>query len=251
MRLAWESQGDGKPVLLVHGLGYTRAGWGPVRERLARRYRVVSFDNRGIGESEKPPGPYDVPTMTQDAVQVMDEAGLDRAHVVGASLGGMIAQTLAVQHPERVEKLVLACTTPGVADAYPMPQVTVDLFSRAATMEPHAALRAFVENSLGAEPPDGIADEIYAYRVANPPDMAGWQAQVTAGTTFPGVDVARITAPTLVVTGTVDNVIDPRNSELLATRIPNARLERVDGGGHMFIWERADEFATLVEEFLA
>jgi pimeloyl-ACP methyl ester carboxylesterase len=250
VRIAWEAQGGGAPLLLVQGLGYTREGWGPARERLAERYRVVSYDNRGIGESEIPPGPYTVAQMAGDAVQVLDEAGIERAHVVSASLGGMIAQHLAANHPERVDRLVLACTHPGVEDGYPMPQVTVDLFAQAPTMEPQVALRRFVDNALGVAPPVGLADEVFAYRLANPPDMNGWLAQAAAGTTFAGVDLARIEAPTLVVTGTHDNVIDCRNSELLAERIPNARLERVDGAGHLFFWERSAEFVRLVEEFL-
>jgi len=250
MRIAWESQGAGMPLLLVQGLGYTRRGWGPARERLAKRYRVVSYDNRGIGESDIPPGPYTVEQMAGDALQVLDEAGIERAHVVSASLGGMVAQHVAAHHPERVDKLVLACTHPGVEDGYPMPQVTVDLFAQAATMEPQVALRRFVENSLGAAPPAGLADEVYAYRLANRPDMNGWQAQVAAGTTFAGVELARIEAPTLVITGTSDNVIDWRNSELLAERIPNARLERLEGAGHLFFWERTGDFVRLVEEFL-
>jgi pimeloyl-ACP methyl ester carboxylesterase len=250
VRIAWESQGTGAPLLLVQGLGYTRRGWGPTRERLAERYRVVSYDNRGIGESDIPPGPYTVAEMTGDALQVLDEAGIERAHVVSASLGGMVAQHLAARHPERVDRLVLACTHPGVEDGYPMPQVTVDLFAQAPTLEPQVALRRFVDNSLGPVPPAGLADEVYAYRLANPPDMDGWLAQVAAGTTFAGVDHARILAPTLVITGTEDNVIDCRNSELLAERIPNARLERLDGAGHLVFWERSDEFVRLVEEFL-
>jgi 3-oxoadipate enol-lactonase len=250
MRIAWEAQGSGAPLLLVQGLGYTRAGWGPARERLAERYRVVSYDNRGVGESEIPRGPYTVEQMAGDALQVLDEAGIECAHVVSASLGGMIAQHLAAHHPERVDRLVLACTHPGVEDGYPMPQVTVDLFAQAPTLDPKVALRRFVDNALGVSPPAGLADEVYAYRLANPPDMNGWLAQAAAGTTFAGVDLARIEAPTLVVTGTHDNVIDCRNSELLAERIPNARLERLEGAGHLFFWERSDDFARLVEEFL-
>lgn len=250
MRIAWETQGAGAPLLLVQGLGYTRQGWGPARDRLAARYRVVSYDNRGIGESEIPPGPYTVAQMAGDALQVLDEAGIERAHVVSASLGGMVAQHVAAHHPERVDRLVLACTHPGVEDGYPMPQVTVDLFAQAPTMEPTVALRRFVDNSLGVAPPVGLADEVYAYRLANPPDMNGWLSQAAAGTTFGGVDLARIEAPTLVVTGTHDNVIDCRNSELLAERIPDARLERLEGAGHLFFWERSDDFVRLVEDFL-
>ena len=124
MRIEWESTGEGSPLLLIQGLGYGRWGWEPIVPGLAARHRVVSFDNRGIGGSDKPEGPYTAAQMAGDALQVLDEAGIERAHVLGASLGGMIAQELAVAAPERVDRLVLGCTTPGGPDAVPMPEVT-------------------------------------------------------------------------------------------------------------------------------
>jgi pimeloyl-ACP methyl ester carboxylesterase len=251
MRIAWESQGDGAPVLLMHGLGYTREGWGPLRGRLARRYRVLSFDNRGIGESEVPPGPYTVEELAADAVRVLDEAGVERAHVVGASLGGFAAQVVASEHPERVGRLVLACTSPGGAGGFPLPEGTLRLMTEAPSLPPEVALRRFVENALAPCAPEELVDEIFAYRQAHPPDPAGWAAQAAAGAAWDanGRD-ERIAARTLVVTGSADQVVDPRNSGLLAARIPGARLETIEGAGHCLFWERPDEFAGLVEEFL-
>ena len=249
MRIAWESTGDGAPVLLVQGLGYARWGWDPVVPGLAERFRVLTFDNRGIGESDKPAGPYTAREMAADALQVLDEAGLERAHVVGSSLGGMIAQEVAAAAPGRVDRLVLCSTTPGGADAVPMPAVTVRLLVEAATLPPEEALRRFVANALSTSAPRSLVDEIYARRLANPPDPAGWQAQAAAGTTFPGVDGA-ITAPTLIVHGTDDNVVDCGNAQLLAARIPGARVELIPSGGHLFFWEQPDVFVRIVSEFL-
>src|SRR5947199_10667465 len=99
MKIAWESLGAGDPVVLIHGLGYARWGWEPVAAPLARRFRLLLFDNRGIGESEIPPGPYSVAAMAEDALAVLNEAGVERAHVVGTSLGGMVAQELALARP--------------------------------------------------------------------------------------------------------------------------------------------------------
>lgn len=251
MRIAWEVEGEGRPVLLVHGLGYTRAGWGPLRARLAGRYRVVSFDNRGIGESEVPPGPYTVEALAGDAVQVLDEAGVERAHVVGASLGGFVAQVVVAEHPERVDRLVLACTSPGGASAYPMPEQTVRLFGEAASLAPEVALRRFTENAVAPGAPVELVDEIFAYRQGHPPDPAGWAAQAAAGAAWDaGGRLGRIEAPTLVVTGDADAVVDPRNSELLVAGIPGARIEVLAGAGHMLFWERPDAFASVVEGFL-
>jgi 3-oxoadipate enol-lactonase len=249
VKLKWEAQGEGAPLLLVHGLGYTREGWGPQRELLARRYRVLSFDNRGIGESEIPPGPYSVAELAGDAAQVLDEAGVERAHVLGASLGGMVAQLLAAEQPERVARVVLAGTTPGGAAAYPLPQQTLALMIEAPSLPPEVALRRFVENALAPGSP--FVDDILAYRQQHPPDPSGWAAQAAAGLTWDADGrLARIAAPTLVVAGTADAVVDPRNAQLLAEAIPNARLELIDGAGHLPFWERAAEFAALVERFL-
>lgn len=252
VRLAYEIVGDGPPVLLMMGLGYARWGWGPLTPLLAERLRVVSYDNRGIGESDVPPGPYTTRELAEDAVAVLDAVELERAHVVATSLGGMAAQELAIAFPDRVERLVLACTTPGGEHAYPMPAQTVELMQEAATLAPDVALRRFVENALAPGASAELVDEITRLRLANPPDLAGWQAQAAAGATHDAFDrLASITVPTLLLHGTEDAVVDPRNSELLAERIPNARLELLSGAGHLFFWEQPPRTAALVTEFLA
>jgi 3-oxoadipate enol-lactonase len=244
VKIAWEATGDGPPVLLIQGLGYARWGWDPVVPGLAGTFRVLTFDNRGIGESDKPAGPYTAREMAADALQVLDEAGIDRAHVVGASLGGMIAQELAVAEPGRVERLVLCCTTPGGARAVPMPEVTVRLLEEAASLEPLDALRRFVENALGPDASVALVEEIYRRRVERPPDPVGWQGQAAAGTTFPGVDGA-IAAPTLVLHGTADNVVDVDNARLVGDRV-----ELFERCGHLFFWEQPERFVRIVTEFL-
>jgi pimeloyl-ACP methyl ester carboxylesterase len=234
---------------LIQGLGYGRWSWEQVVPALAERYRVLWFDNRGIGDSDKPEGPYTAKLMAADALQVLDEAGVDRAHVLGASLGGMIAQELAAGTPERVDNLVLCCTTPGGAAAVPMPEVTVKLFAEAPTLAPEVALRRFVENALAADASAELIQELYDRRIANPPDPTGWQAQAAAGLGFAGID-RTIAAPTLIVTGTEDNVVDPNNSDVLAERIPGAEVQRIDNAGHLVFWERPDAFVRIISEFL-
>jgi 3-oxoadipate enol-lactonase len=251
VRIAYETRGAGEPLLLMHGLGYGRWGWEPLLEPLADDFRVLFYDNRGIGESDVPPGPYTARQLAEDAVAVLDAAGVERADVVGTSLGGMAAQELALGFPDRVDRLVLACTTPGGLSAHPMPQQTVDLMLTAPTLAPEVALRRFVENALAPGAPEELVERIYGLRLANPFDPKGWQAQAAAGVGFDALDrISEIHAPTLVVTGTEDVVVDPRNSELLVARIPDSRLERVQGG-HLFFWEDPARFVTLVKEFLA
>jgi pimeloyl-ACP methyl ester carboxylesterase len=254
VKIAWERHGSGPPLLLIHGLGYARWGWEPVLPGLAERFDVILFDNRGIGESDAPAGPYTAAEMASDAIQVLDEAGIERAHVVGTSLGGMVAQELAVGRPERVERLVLACTTPGGAKAHPMPQVTVALMAEAATLEPAVALRRFVENALApatvAAQPE-LVDRIMAHRLATAQDPVAWAAQAAAGATFDAYErLGALTAATLVQHGDEDGVVDPRNAELLVALLPDARLERYPGTGHLFFWEAPARFVSSVSAFL-
>ena len=253
-RIAWERHGAGAPLLLIHGLGYARWGWEPVLPALAGRFDVILFDNRGIGESDAPPGPYTVAGMASDALKVLDEAGVERAHVVGTSLGGMVAQELALSAPERVDRLVLACTTPGGPKAHPMPQVTVDLLTAAASLEPAVALRRFVENALSPETVTGrpeVVERVLEHRRATAQDTAAWGAQAAAGAAFDAYDrLAAVTASTLVQHGTEDVVVDPRNSDVLSELVPGARLETFPGTGHLFFWEEPERFVASVASFL-
>jgi pimeloyl-ACP methyl ester carboxylesterase len=130
-----------------------------------------------------------------------------------------------------------------------MPQVTVRLFDEAPNLPPEVALRRFVENALAADAPAELIQELYDRRVANPPDPAGWQAQAAAGRGFQGVNGA-IVAPTLIVTGTEDNVVDPLNSDVLAERIAGAEVQRIENAGHLFFWEQPDAFVRIISEFL-
>lgn len=255
MKIAHETRGAGEPLVLVHGLAYDRYGWGRLPDLLAERFRVVLIDNRGVGESDVPPGPYSVPEMAADVVGVLDELGVERTNLFGVSLGGYIAQELALTRPERVEKLVLCSTAPGGPKSVPMPAATQEAFARYPAMEREAGLRMFVENSLGArgvrDLPE-LAEEIFQYRLGHAPTVEAWMAQATAGATFDAYDrIAAIEVPTLVVHGGADVVVDPGNAALLGELIPHARVELVPDRGHLMIWEDSERVAELVLEFLS
>ena len=129
VRIAYELRGAlhrRRPwLVLIQGMGLDRLGWEPVLRKLRRRFRLVLVDNRGVGHSGRPTGSFTVADMAGDIVAVLDAAGISRAHVLGASLGGMVAQELAISHPERVDGLVLACTAPGWPFTYPMPAASI------------------------------------------------------------------------------------------------------------------------------
>lgn len=254
VRLAFEELGAGDPLVFVHGLAYDRRGWGPLPRLLAEDFRVVLVDNRGVGDSDAPPGPYSVSAMADDVVAVLDAGGIDRANLFGVSLGGFIAQELALAHPERVRRLVLCSTSPGGPDAFPMPAAGIEAFARYPTMEREAGLRLMAENSLGdqgvRERPE-LAEEIHRYRLARAPSVAAWEAQRAASSAWDAGDrVSGIAAPTLVIHADADTVIDVRNGELLAERIPSARMLRIPDRGHLVMWQEGEMLAPIVRDFL-
>ena len=256
VKLAYEEHGEGEPLLFVQGLGYDRHGFGPLPGLLASDdFRVVVFDNRGVGDSDVPEGPYSVEMLAADAVSVLDAAGIESAHVLGVSLGGFVAQELALSYPDRVRKLVLCSTAPGsVPPSYPMPERGLQAFAQFPTLGREAGFRLMVENSLGdhgvRERPE-LVEEIFRYRLERGPTLAGWQAQAYAGATFDAYErIPAIMAPTLVVQADADFVIDVRNAQLLAERIPGARLEIIPDRGHLVIWEEGEMLAPMVREFL-
>jgi 3-oxoadipate enol-lactonase len=258
LRIAYELRGRRRwrqPwLVLVQGMGFDRSGWQPILRKLRRRFRVVLVDNRGTGRSDAPDGPFRVADMAGDVVAVLDAAGIRRAHVLGASLGGMVAQDLAADHPDRVDRLVLVSTTPGWPFGYPMPAASVRLIAASGRLPVQEALRRHAENALSARSrqrhPD-LAGRLVELQSARPAGSRTWSAQAAAGARYAGpLRRAPIRARTLVLHGGADAVVDPRNGRLLARRIPGARLVTFPELGHLLWWEDPDGFAAAVTSFL-
>jgi pimeloyl-ACP methyl ester carboxylesterase len=241
-------------LVLIQGLGFDRSGWAPVVSGLRRRCRLVLIDNRGSGRSTTADRKFTVADLAADVAAVLASSRITRAHVLGVSLGGMVAQELAIRHPERVNRLVLACTTPGWPYGYPMPRVSVQRMTAAAGLPAEVAQRSLVENALApgtlAEHPK-LTDRIIRNQKTRLTDPAAWRALANAGATYAGgTRQSRIGAPTLIMYGDADAVVDPRNSELLAARIPGSRVVAFPGLGHLFFWEEPAQFTRAVTSFL-
>jgi pimeloyl-ACP methyl ester carboxylesterase len=248
-RLAYEVIGAGPPLLLVSGQANDRSIWNGLREAFADRYRVVTFDHRGTGDSDKPEAPpYTTRGFAGDAIAVLDELGIERAHAYGVSMGGRIGQWLGIAYPERLGALILGCTTPGNAHGVRRsPHVDPALLSGdpqrmlpyLASLEWAAANQAFLTTWA-------------AWLRAHPVPPYARQLHFAASEGHDAWDqLPQITAPTLVIHGSADEMNVVANARLLAERIPGAELHIIDGARHVYFWDHAEEANRVVGEFLA
>src|SRR5215468_8662281 len=164
-RIYWDGEGKGDPLLLIMGLGYPSIAWYRTRPVLSREFRTIAFDNRGVGKSEMPPGPYPIPLMASDAVAVLDAAGVESAHVFGISMGGMISQEFALLYPERVRSLILGCTNFGGRQVESATPRVLEVLRARGTMAPEEGVRAMAPYIYDASTPRERVEEDLAIRL--------------------------------------------------------------------------------------
>ncbi|MBY0274216.1 alpha/beta hydrolase [Candidatus Binatia bacterium] len=266
VELYYEEHGSGDPLLLIMGLAADSQAWMFQIPDFAKEYRVIAFDNRGVGRSSKPAGPYSIHEMADETAGLLDALKIDRAHVVGVSMGGMIAQELVLRHPERVRALVLACTYPEPdADIERTRTFTVQQFGGSidASGAMHVDLKAinpmmfmqqllpnvFNQTFIEKELPKLM--QIFAGALQYGFSMEAILGQVGAVMSHKATDrLHQIKSPTLVITGDADRLVPPAGSEILAREIPNAKLVKIPGGSHGFNFETPDVFNREVLDFL-
>jgi 3-oxoadipate enol-lactonase len=249
----YERAGSGEPLLLIQGMSGTHVSWGaPFIGALEGGFDVIAFDNRGIGLSAPVDGPFTIVEMAEDTAGLLDALGLESAHVVGISMGGMIAQELALAHPGRLRSLTLGCTYCGGAGSQLMPEENLQkLVAGMTSGDRDKAIRAGYEVNLS---PAFRADEAHfaafhemATTVPAAKATIELQAQAIFGHDTSG-RLGEISAPTLIVHGTEDGVLPFPNGELIASLMPAARFEILDGIGHMFWWEQPQRSSELIGE---
>ena len=250
--LHYEQRGSGPPLLLIAGIPAVASDWRPVAERMAAGgRRAIAYDNRGSGASTVTPGPYTTAGLAADAVALLDFLEIERADVFGMSLGGMIAQELAIGWPERVERLALCCTHAGGRHAPRQPRATAHAFAMETEdwAERMTALAPFAF-ARGVDP--ALLARFIAKKRADAQDPEGYRAQIAAALGHDAADrLGEIRAPTLIVTGDDDQVIPAVGSEVLVARIPRAKLATIEGTGHLFFLEEPDRTHQVVAGFLS
>ena len=241
-RLYFETHGDPvrEPLLLLEGMGGDIPGWRRNIPHLATDLFVVAYDFRGNGHSDEPPGPCTMTTFVDDTLALMDELGQDSAHVYGQSFGGMVAQELALAHPERVRSVVLACTHSGGSHVVP---------SRAKVPKDEPWLALYSEAFAKANP-EHVAEDL-RIGSAQPRHPSGQRRQREAMQGFDTYDrLPDIALPTLLLHGTEDRTVDPENARLLAARIPGAELMMLEGAGHVYHSEQPEAADAAVLNFI-
>ncbi len=248
----WDEQGAGEPVLLIMGLTYPSDMWHRSRPVLAARFRTIALDNRGIGRSDVPPGPYPIAVMASDAAAVLDAAGLESAHVFGVSMGGMIAQEFALQYPKRVRSLILGCTTPGGPEAVQAEPEVIQVLMTRDLLTPDEAterIRPFIYDA--STPRERIAED-EALRMKWYPTPQGYMAQLQGILAWDSYSrLAHIKAPTLLIHGETDRLVPCGNSKLIAERVPEARLVLIPRASHVFATDQPEAANAAVVDFLA
>ena len=258
INIYYEDHGKGEPLVLVQGFGGGHQGWFFQVPDFKKRFRVITFDNRGMGKTDRSLAPYTVRTMADDVIGLMDYLGIDQAHILGLSLGGMVAQEIAITYPGRVKKLVLGSTfsSHAVRDTGPESGKDTGVHNKPAGKDySNMKLDALMVPVVAAAFNRTHYRMIFTLMLklgTRPVAINNYLEQINAMRDYSTADrLHLIKAQTLVITGTGDRLVQPGNSDLLAAAIPGAKLVKVEGGSHAFFIEMSSRFNYEVLKFLS
>jgi 3-oxoadipate enol-lactonase len=253
--LNYVRRGSGEPMLLIQGMSGNHLSWGePFLTELERDFDLVAYDHRGVGKSSRVTDPFSIADLADDAAAVLDALGWDSAHVVGISMGGMVAQELALRHPQRVRTLTLGCTyCGGEGSALTSNEVFAKLSEAMMSGDRDRAIATSYEVNIS---PGYGADQsaygtFYEMATALPTPVPVIMLQAQAVQSHDTLSrLGEIVVPTLVIHGTVDEMLPYSNAVLIAARIPGARLVTLEDVGHMFWWEQPERSAQAIRELV-
>ena len=254
LKLYYEIEGDGAPVVLIPGFAAGRWIWFKQTAELSRNFRVIIFDPRGVSASDKPEGAQTIGLLADDIAHLLETIGINSAHIVGASFGGFVAQEFALKFPAMTRKLVLCCTSFGGPNhVNPTPE-TLQALASTKGLNSEDRMR---ENLLLAFTPEFVqtqvdeVDRIVHLRATNEVPEHIYLSQLQAAMSFNAESrLAEIKSPTLVLSGDADIIVPVQNSRNLASKIPGAQLKIIKGGSHTFFIEQAADFNNILKNFL-
>jgi 3-oxoadipate enol-lactonase len=243
-------EGHGEPLVMIMGFGGDQSAWKRQVSAFKKHYQLTTFDNRGTGKSDKPKGSYSPKLMAEDTIQLMDFLKIDKAHILGASMGGLIAQEIAINYPERILKLILASTFAAQDDE--ANGVTPNMLG-AIELPPRQGFNRLLDASVNKFFNRFILIPLFKLRTRRikEPEITALMGQVDGFKGYDSLDrLPLIKAPTLVLTGTKDRVVKPESSNTISKKIPNAKLVKIKNGSHVICMEKSKVFNKEVLDFL-
>jgi pimeloyl-ACP methyl ester carboxylesterase len=259
IELYYEIHGAGQPLVLISGLGYPLWQWHKMVPFLAEHFQVITFDNRGVGQSDKPTGPYTAQMLAADTAGLLDALGIEKAIIAGHSMGGFVAQAMALDFPQKVAKLILCSTNFGGPHHVPVTSEAMKVLTDVSS----DALTRFKNGLAVSTAPDWseknpeMIEEWVKWRVANPIEPTHYQAQLAVGLGLLPEAAAfedklpRLNVPTLILFGAHDKVVPPENASLLAEKISGSKVVILPNAGHFFPIEVAEAAAQTITDFAA
>ena len=251
-KLYWEDGGAGEPLLLIQGLGFSGAMWYRILPALEARHRVIRYDARGIGRSDIPEQQWDIATMAADAMAILDAAGEQTAHVLGVSLGGIVAQEAALTYPDRLRSLTLLSTHPAGQEAVWPDAEVMDMLRNRTTLPREEAIRAALPYGYATTTDPAWIEQDVQLRLEIPTHEAGYMGQLMAGLGYEGTvpRLPQVTVPALIIHGDLDKMIPVANATIMAKALPDARKVIVEGAGHVIWTDAPDAVTGALLEFL-
>ena len=254
VNIYYEIIGQGEPLVLIRGISSNVDHWYEQVPVLSKKYQLLVFDNRAIARSSDPGGSFSTRDMAADTVGLMEAVGIKKAHVLGYSMGGMIAQEIALAYPEKVNGLILVATDCGISLRIKAKPEFSRLFSEMIRLGTNEAKKAAAGCLFAKQTLDTRPDIIQRYTEVS---LRFPASQKTLGRQWAAITqhdacnrLAKISSPTLVITGSEDELIPPQNAKVMAQRIPVAQMISIDGGGHLFLIEQPEAFNEAVIGFL-
>jgi pimeloyl-ACP methyl ester carboxylesterase len=258
IKIDYRIEGKGDPLVMIAGFISAKNSWSFQTRLLKKYYRTITFDNRGSGKSDKPTGPYTIRMMADDTIGLMDHLDIEKAHFLGLSMGGMIAQELAINYPERVDKLVLASTFACIDDTSGLTlEASKRMGAHNRSLSKKVEIRRVVDTTFDLAFNKTFSRNLIVPLIRNMVRLSdtyifnGLVGQRGAILAHDSADRLKlIKASTLVITGTNDRLVKPISSEVIANLVPYAKLVKVEGGSHVFNIEMRSEFNREVLDFL-
>ncbi|WP_350344320.1 alpha/beta hydrolase [Proteinivorax tanatarense] len=251
----YEVHGEGEPLVLIEGLGYSTWMWYKQLPVISKYFKVIIFDNRGVGKTDKPDCEYTIEMMADDLAGLLRSLNIKTTHILGVSMGGFIAQQFSANYPEMVDKLILCSTSFGGPNSIPIPQETLDIMMKGGgeyktILDIKKAISTAFYNGKIPEDKE-VLEKIMQEKKQEPQPKYAYQRQLMAGASFNGEDnTQRIKADTLIVAGQKDEVVPPQNAYLLNERISSSEVEIIEKGGHVFFMEQPNKSNEVFLNFL-